>query len=88
MLGTVTYDPSATKEIQILPTMLLKSFRLKVFKTFRTANMHLSKYAIILAFRLDDGSIITLETQDDQKEMSWWGVNDGMTIYVYFDDKA
>jgi len=76
----IATDPAVP--LRVLPTMSLRTFRMKVAKTLKIARTHQS--SIKLWLKMPDDSLAEID-QDDNHDLDWWGVEDHADIYLHSD---
>jgi tubulin-specific chaperone E len=66
--------------LRVLPTMPMRIFRQKISKTFKAIG---SKH-VSLWLRMNDDTLVEM-AQDDDRDLSWWGIDNGSDIFTYFE---
>jgi len=69
--------------IRVLPSMTLRTLRLKIRKTFGGS----TRASPRLYLQMEDGVAATLETEQDTYDLTWWGFDNGTNIFVYIDNE-
>lgn len=82
-------NPASSKMVtlKILPTMSLRTFRLKVFKSLKAPEQKVTKTGVELWLKLRDGKYASMDNGQDTQELDWWGVENGSDVYVYLGTK-
>lgn len=81
--------PIASKSVglKILPTMSLRTFRLKVFKTVKSADQKVTNTSVELWLKMRDGKVAGMDHDHDAQDLGWWGLQNGSDIYAYLGTK-
>lgn len=67
--------------LRVLPSMNLRTLRLKIRKTLKAS----PKSQACLYLQMADGVVSTLETELDSYDLTWWGLNDETNIFVFIE---
>ncbi|KAH7923561.1 hypothetical protein BV22DRAFT_1092713 [Leucogyrophana mollusca] len=67
--------------LRVLSTMKMRIFRLKVMKSFRTTRGSGNNGVTQVWLEMSDGALARLD--DDDQELSWWGIENGSHIVVH-----
>ena len=73
--------PTEGTSMRVLPTMSVRTFRLKVAKTFKIPRA--SQAALGLWLRMPDGNLAEIDGALDDRDLDWWGIEDGSEIILY-----
>lgn len=73
--------------LKILPTMSLRTFRLKVFKSTKTAGQKVANTSVELWLKMRDGKFAGMDHDHDAQDLGWWGLESGSDVYVYLGTK-
>ena len=65
--------------LRVLPSMALRTFRLKVAKSFKIAKAQ--QGGMKLWLRMPDGNTAAIDS-DDTHDLSWWGLEDGALVLL------
>jgi hypothetical protein len=65
--------------------MPIRIFRLKVFKFLKTPQEKLAQVSVELWLKMQDGTLAVMGRERDDHDISWWGLENGSDVYVYFD---
>ncbi|KAI0811010.1 hypothetical protein BC629DRAFT_1580180 [Irpex lacteus] len=78
-----TSSPSITQTVplRVLPTMTLRTFRLKVAKSFGIRKADQSSMRLWL--KMSGGTVSDLDDTQDTQDVSWLGFEDGSEILLY-----
>ena len=71
--------PVQTLALKVLPTMSVRTLRLKLAKAFRLARSE--QAAVRLWLRMPQNAYAELEA-DDGRDLSWWGLEDGSEVVL------
>lgn len=79
--STAMAGTTASRKIamQALPTMTLRTLRLKIKKTMRLVT---TKASVALRLKMKDGTLVGLESSSDDRDLAWLGVEDGTELVV------
>ena len=69
--------------LRVLPSMTLRTFRLKVAKSFKAGKA--AQKTLGLWIKMQDGTFAALNTADDTLDLAWLGVEDSSDIVLYLD---
>ncbi|KII88144.1 hypothetical protein PLICRDRAFT_41270 [Plicaturopsis crispa FD-325 SS-3] len=69
-------------QLRVLPTMLLRTFRLKILKTLKPRP---SVRQLELWLRMRDGDFALMNVEDDAHDLEWWGLEEGSEVYIFLD---
>jgi hypothetical protein len=67
--------------------MSIQTFRTKVFRHLKAPHQKLSKVSVELWLKMRDGTFALLDREQDERNLNWWGLENGSEVYVYFDTK-
>lgn len=81
--GHISFKIKTMAKLRVLPTMLLRTFRLKAFKSIRAPTDKLNKTSIELWLKMKDTSFAIMDRDHDEFDLGWWGLEDGSDIYAY-----
>jgi hypothetical protein len=65
--------------------MPVRTFRFKVFKCLKTPQQKLAQVTVKLWLKMQDGTLAVIDREQDEYDLSWWGLENGSDVYVYFD---
>lgn len=69
--------------LRVLPTMSLHAFRMKIFKSIKMPGQKLSQVSIELWLKMRDDDFAEMDRSNDDKDLAWWGLDNGSDVYVY-----
>jgi hypothetical protein len=75
------YKQMLPVSLRVLPTMPTRIFRQKISKTFKVIGCG----RVDLWLRMNDDTLIEMAQNDDDRDLSWWGIDNGSDIFTYFE---
>jgi tubulin-specific chaperone E len=79
-VAAVDSPPPTT--LKILRTMSLRTFRMKILKTFKAPRGAKARLWLSMA----DNSLAEVDVgQDDTGDLTWWGLEDGAQVFLFVD---
>lgn len=75
-----TFTSSKPMPLRVLPTMTLRTFRLRVCKAMKCSA---SETAVTLWLRMDDGLLVELDGDRDLQNLGWVGLENGSEIVFH-----
>jgi len=86
--GSLSSEISTTITLQVLPAMLVRTFRSKVCKCLKTPQQKLAQVVVELWLKMQDDTLAVIDRKQDGYDLSWWGLENGSDVYVYLDTRA
>ncbi|EKM55323.1 uncharacterized protein PHACADRAFT_173426 [Phanerochaete carnosa HHB-10118-sp] len=73
-------DATQTQTLKVLPSMSMRTFRMKIAKSFRLDKAEQPRLRIWL--RMTDGTFSELDVAEDTHDLAWWGLEDSSEIIL------
>jgi len=74
-------DSSIKIAIRVLPTMTLRTFRLKVWKAVKTSELPSPQRLVDLWLKMGDETLSYLSRDQDEQDLAWWGLENNSDVY-------
>jgi len=87
-VGTLPFETSPATPLRVLPTIPVRTFRLKVTKCLRPPQQKSDLLVAKLWLKMRDGTFVVVDREQDEQDLGWWGLENGSDVYVYFDMKG
>jgi len=87
-VGTLSFETSSATPLRVLPTMPVRTFRLKIIKCLKKPQQKSDLLVPKLWLKMRDGAFVTMDHELDEQDLGWWGLENGSDVYVYFDAKS
>jgi len=71
--------------MRVLPTMTIRTFRLKIIKFLKIPKNQQRNMSLWLKFPDETLSEIKTDGHDDSYDLAWWGMEDGADVVVHVD---
>lgn len=68
------------QSIKVLPSMTMRTLRMKLAKTFKLTKAE--QAGVRMWLRMPDGAYAEVDLTDDNHQLDWWGLEDGSEIAV------
>lgn len=68
--------------LRVLPSMSLRTLRLKIVKCMKLPTQSLGHVSIKLWLKMGDGTLAQLDSSTDQ-DLAWWGLENGSDLFFY-----
>ena len=68
--------------VRVLPTMEMRSFRLKLLKALKVAADVVLRGDIDVYLVMDDDRLTKLDMIQERRDLAWWGIQDGSHVVV------
>lgn len=81
-LAAINLSPASTP-LRVLPTMTLRTFRLKLAKALKFKLSRTQTEEMRLWLVMPDSSLGEITSERETDDLSWWGVEDGSEIVLY-----
>ena len=79
----IILELGAPTTLRVLPTMGMRTFRLKLLKALRAPPDVVRRGQVDVYLVMEDDKLTKLDTIQDSRDLAWWGVQNGSQVVVF-----